>query len=109
METLARLSALALLAPVYGVHLRIRESKSKELEWVNSEIAARRATLQDRNSSGAGGELADLVAFRSLIGGVPEWPFTTSTYTRVAVYALIPLLSWGIGVVAEELVSRAVF
>ena len=103
------LSALVLLAPVYGVHRRIRDSKNRELEWVNGEIAARRATLQNTNSSGAGGELADLVAFRSLISGVPEWPFTTSTYARVVVYALIPFLSWGIGVVAEELVSRAIF
>jgi len=102
-------ATLALFAPVQGVHARIRQSKTRELDWVNGEIAARRATLQDATPARAGGELADLVAYRSLIDGVPEWPFTTSTYARLVLYALIPLMSWGIGVVAEEIVGRALF
>jgi hypothetical protein len=50
--------------------------------------------------------MADLVAYRGMIESVPEWPFTLSTYTRVALYALLPIISWGIGLVAEEFLSR---
>jgi hypothetical protein len=40
---------------------------------------------------------------------VSEWPFTGSTYLRLFIYALIPLASWGLGVVAEEVVGRLLF
>jgi hypothetical protein len=53
--------------------------------------------------------MADLVAYRSLVESVPEGPFTTSTYTRLILYALIPLVSWSIGIVAEGIVGRALF
>jgi hypothetical protein len=53
--------------------------------------------------------MADIVAYRALVEDVPEWPFTTSTYARIFLYALIPLASWSIGIVAEEIVGRALF
>ena len=53
--------------------------------------------------------MADLVAYRGLVQGVPEWPFTTSTYTRLILYAFIPVVSWSIGIVAEGLLGRALF
>ena len=53
--------------------------------------------------------MADLVAYRTLVESTPEWPFTTSTYTRLFLYMLIPALSWGLGVFAEEIVSRVFF
>ena len=51
--------------------------------------------------------MADLVAYLSLVERVPEWPFTTSTYTRLFLYLLMPLVFWSIGIVAEEIVHRA--
>ncbi len=53
--------------------------------------------------------MADLVAYRGLIEDVPEWPSTTSTYTRFILYMLIPVAFWVLGVVAEEIVGRAAF
>jgi hypothetical protein len=107
--TMFLLVTLALMLPVRGVHRRIREAKDAELGWVNAAIATRRTALQSNPAAGRGGEMADIVAYRALVEDVPEWPFTTSTYARIFLYALIPLASWSIGIVAEEIVGRALF
>ncbi len=102
-------SILALLSPVHGVHGRIRQSKEEELDWVNAKISNLRCSFQDPDGTRQSGEMADLVAYRGLIESVPEWPFTSSTYTRIVLYTLLPLLTWGIGLFAEEIVGRVFF
>jgi hypothetical protein len=102
-------TALALLSPVRGVHKRIRQSKEAELSRVNREISKQRSAFQNADAGRWSGKMADLVAYRSLVESVPEWPFTTSTYTRLILYALIPVVSWSIGIVAEGIVGRALF
>ena len=102
-------SAVALLLPVRGVHQRIRQAKDADLGWVNGEISSLRNQIKSKDSGAQSGDLADLVAYRGLIDSVHEWPFTTSTFTRLFLYALIPVASWGIGIVAEEIVGRILF
>jgi hypothetical protein len=97
---------LALLAPVQGVHKRIRQSKQEEIDWLDDEISTLRSSLQQSDISPQSGRLADLVAYRGLVESVAEWPFTSSTYVRLALYTLLPILTWGIGLLAEELVSQ---
>lgn len=101
--------ALAMFLPLRGVHRRIRQAKDEALTWVNNEISNHRADFEKSAAGRRDGEMADLVAYRTLIDDVPEWPFTTSTYFRLFVYALLPLLSWGIGIVAEEIIGRTFF
>ena len=100
------MAILAFLLPVYGVHMRIRKSKQKELDRITGEILKRRDSFQNFDSSQRGGQLADLIAYRGLIEGISEWPFTSSTYTRIVLYTFLPLLTWGIGIFAEEFISR---
>ena len=100
------MAVLALLAPVHGLHKKIHEAKEDELCWVNGEISKQRSSFQNPDTSWRSGKMADLVAYRSLVERVPEWPFTTSTYTRLILYALLPLVTWGIGLIAEEFVGR---
>jgi hypothetical protein len=102
-------AVLALLAPVRGVQKRVREAKQEELAWIAARISGLRTRLAEPQPDARSGELADLVAYRSLIEQVPEWPFTGSTYLRLFVYALIPVASWGVGIVAEELIGRLFF
>jgi len=97
---------LALLAPVQGVHKRIRQSKQEEIDWLDDEISKLRSSLQPSDSSPQSGRLADLVAYRGLVESVAEWPFTSSTYVRLALYTLLPISTWGVGLLAEELVSQ---
>jgi len=101
------LIALALLLPVRGVHTRICQSKEAALRWVNGKISEQLSAFENSDAGRASGEMADLVAYRSLVEGVPEWPFTASTYTRLILYALIPVVSWSLGIVAEGVVGRA--
>ena len=102
-------TTLALWLPVRGVHKRICQSKQEELRDLNREISSRRSSLMSRDASTNGGEMADLVTYRSLVDSVSEWPFTSSTYTRVFLYALMPVAAWGIGVIAEQVVARVFF
>jgi hypothetical protein len=102
-------TGFAVLYPVRGVHGRIRQSKEAELGWANREIAMYRNSLQASGTGPDRGRMADLVAYRSLIESTPDWPFTTSTFTRLFLYMLIPVLSWSLGIFAEEIVNRALF
>jgi hypothetical protein len=94
---------------VLAIHNRIRQAKDSELRRINGAISTQRSALEDPDASRRIGEMVDLVAYRGLIEGVPEWPFTTSTYTRFILYMLIPVASWVLGGVAEEIVGRALF
>ena len=102
-------AVLALLAPVRGVQKRVSEAKQAELDWTAAEISRLRDGLANADPDRQSGDLADIVAYRNLVAGVSEWPFTGSTYARLFIYALIPLASWGLGVVAEEVIGRLLF
>ena len=102
-------AVLALLAPVRGVQKRVREAKQAELDWTAAEISHLRQGLENADPDRRSGDLADIVAYRNLVAGVQEWPFTGSTYARLFIYALIPLASWGLGVVAEEVIGQLLF
>ncbi len=102
-------AVIALLYPVRGVHDRIVQTKDAELTTINAAISEQRASLLANASEFRRGEMADLVAYRRLVEEVPEWPFTTSNYARFVLYLMIPAASWGLGVVAEELVGRVLF
>ena len=99
-------TAFAMLVPVHGVHKIICQSKEEALGWVNGQIAEQQVLFQDAQAGQPSGRMADLVTYRGMVQDVPEWPFTLSTYTRVALYVLLPVLAWGIGVVAEEVLGR---
>lgn len=99
-------TAFALLAPVHGVHKRICRSKERELGWVNGEISEQQASFHDTSTGHPGGRMADLVAYRGMIEDVPEWPFTINTFSRVFLYVLLPVATWGIGLVAEQMMER---
>ena len=100
-------TVLALVSPVHGVHVRIRQSKEKELGWVNSEISTHQDVFHGSETSHPSGRMADLIAYRGLVENVPEWPFTINTYSRILLYVLLPVATWGIGLIAELLVERA--
>jgi hypothetical protein len=102
-------SVLAMLAPVQGVHRRIVHSKQAEIKWLDDEISMLRTELTRPDASGQGGRMADLVAYRGLVDGVAEWPFTSSTFVRLALYTLLPIITWGIGIIAEAIISQAFF
>lgn len=102
-------TTLAMLASVHGVHRRICQSKEEALGWANGQIAEQQISFQGTQAGLQSGRMADLIAYRGMVQDVPEWPFTLSTYTRVALYVLLPVAVWGFGIVAEEIVARVLF
>ena len=54
-----------------------------------------------------GGEFDPLAKVsEGMVQDVPEWPLTLSTYARVALYVLLPVVAWSFGIVAEEIFAR---
>ena len=96
-----------LVIPMRGVHERLRASKRAELARVNAAIrgepgALRGSPLGSRNQL----SLADLLAWRSFVADVPEWPIDLPTLGRFAAYIGVPLLGWvGAGLVQHVLES----
>ena len=98
------IAVAVLVLPVRGVQQRIHRAKLAALASLDGELRrARDAALSGEER--AGGPLADLLAYRSYIESVREWPFDNSTFARFGLYLLIPVGSWIGGAFVERLVS----
>jgi hypothetical protein len=98
------LASIALVLPSLGAHRRIVAMKQAELAAVNGAIRGQQAALE-RTSLGARAGvpgLADLLAYRHFVASIREWPFDAPMLRRLALYLLIPLLSWVGGAVVER-------
>jgi hypothetical protein len=99
----------ALLLPVRGLHRRIAQRKQEELEHLDAAIhgdlvALKRTQIADRAEEL---RLADLLAYKTHLEGLREWPFDASTLSRVGLYLLIPVGSWLGGACVERLLNLA--
>ena len=101
------IAALALLLPVRGVQRRIRHAKAKELASVDAALSRVRSAALGGDSIGQE-RLAGLLAYRSHVQGLAEWPFDTSMRLRFVLYLLIPLGSWLGGAFVERFVSAMI-
>ena len=97
-------AGLAAALPMRGVHRRISQAKAAELEWVETRLQQQREQLK-KGAERTSGDLSDLAAYRDLVRGVRDWPISTSSYVRFALYLLIPLASWAAAAVVERLVD----
>ncbi len=102
-------STAALLLPVRGIHLRLRQAKQAELERVNAAIRGNSQPLTESLIGGRPGSLglADLLAYRQFVESVHEWPFDSPTILRFALYLAIPVGSWLGGAFVERLLAAA--
>jgi hypothetical protein len=100
------LAVLGLLLPMRGVHRRIRKIKEAELEWTRERIRRASSTVYQLKAAESPGLLADLYAYAQLIEDVSEWPFQASALVQVALYLLIPVLSWLGSLLVEGILDR---
>jgi len=101
------LGALALYLQTAGTHRAIRAAKRAELARIDPELrAVREAAL--RGDTQESGRLADLLAWRSFVESVREWPLDGSLLARFGLYVLIPLGSWLGGALVERSLSAVV-
>jgi len=103
------IATAALLLPVLGVHRRIREAKAGELARVIAAIRGEPGALAGSAIArrGESASLADLVAWKTLVDSVSEWPFDARMRLRFLFYLAIPVGSWLGGALAERLLGAA--
>lgn len=97
-------AGLAAVLPMRGVHRRIAQAKAAELDWVEAKLRQQREVLK-KGAERTSGDLSDLAAYRDLVRAVRDWPISTSSYVRFALYLAIPVVSWAAAAIVERLVD----
>jgi hypothetical protein len=99
----------ALMLPVRGIHLRMRQAKQAELQRVHAAIRGDPGGLSGSliGEHATSLRLSDLFAYRSFLESVREWPFDAPSMLRFALYLAIPLGSWLGGAFVERLLGAA--
>jgi len=101
-------ATISMVLPAFGIRERIREAKREALDDCRERIRRTRDAWKE-SAGGATGEetgMADLLAYRSLIENVPEWPFNAPLLARLLLYLAIPLGSWVAGAMVERGLAR---
>ncbi|MCP4003755.1 MAG: hypothetical protein GY725_06125 [bacterium] len=97
------------ILPIWPVHRRLAQEKRRELDRLDSEIAA--ASQGEKRTDDESRPdlelLVPLLAFRREIIQVSEWPFDLSMVTRLLFYLIIPPLTWVGAALIENLVEAA--
>lgn len=91
---------IGLMLPLRGIRKKIRAAKDQELNWCRRGLKASRDALK----SGAGEQppIAEILAYRTMIENIRNWPFDSPTLVRFTIYLLIPLGSWLGGAFVER-------
>jgi hypothetical protein len=92
------------LLPILPVHRRILSAKRDELARLTAEITA---IAPDASRLIDYERVNPLLTYRREIAGVPEWPFDTSVMSRLAIYLIIPPLTWIGAALIEILIDSA--
>ncbi|MBU2675856.1 MAG: hypothetical protein KJP16_02155 [Gammaproteobacteria bacterium] len=99
---------LILLLPIIPVHEHVKREKRAELDRIQRAMHGDLAALDDSpigmDTSDVG--FTDLLLYRQMIQGVREWPVNTPVIARLAVYIVIPLLTWFGAAIVEHLVAQ---
>jgi hypothetical protein len=94
------LAWVGLMLPLHGIRKKIAVAKEHEFDWCRRSLKAARDGLK----SGAGGQqsIAEIMAYKTTIEGIRNWPFDSPTLARFTLYLLIPLGSWLGGALVER-------
>jgi hypothetical protein len=91
---------IGLTLPLRDIRQKVRTVKNRELDWCRDALK----NARDRLKSGEHGQpsIADIMAYKSTVDDIRNWPFDNPTLTRFALYLLIPLGSWLGGAFVER-------
>lgn len=105
----AAAGAAALVLPLRGLRDRIADEKRRELACCRDALRrARDALVDGRTIVTEHGRISEVVAYRSLVESIDEWPIDTPTIVRASGYLGLPVVSWLSGSVAPETVLRVI-
>jgi len=94
------LSWIGMMLPLRGIRKKIRVAKDQELDWCRQSLKVSRDALK----SGAGEQqsIAEIVAYKTMIENIRNWPFDSPTLVRFTLFLLIPIGSWLGGAFVER-------
>jgi hypothetical protein len=94
------LAWMGLMLPLRGIRRRVKAAKAEELDWCRQSMRDGRDALKSGDSEAK--SLAEIVAYKTVIENIRNWPFESSTLVRFTLYLLIPLGSWVGGAFVER-------
>lgn len=102
-------AAAGLLLPLRGLRERIAAEKLRELACCREALRrARDAMVEGRSVTTEHGRISEVVAYRTLVESIEEWPIDTPTVLRACTCVGMPVVSWFSGSVAPTTVLRLV-
>ncbi len=94
--------------PLISIHRAIAAAKRAEVARLDDTIGRIAAELPARHDNVRLAQLNPLLSFRREIEAVSEWPFDTSVSGRLALYLIIPPLTWVGAALIEMLIDDLV-
>lgn len=94
------LAWIGMMLPLRGIRKNIRVAKNRELDWCRQNLVPSRDALKSGN--GEERSIAEIMAYRTMIENIKNWPFDSPTLIRFTLYLLIPLGSWLGGAFVER-------
>ncbi len=91
------------LLPVIPMHRRIMSAKQDALARISAELAPLLSAARQDYAA-----MQPLLNYRREVLAAPEWPFDTSVIGRLAIYLIIPPLTWIGAALIEILVDTAI-
>ena len=94
------------VVPVWPVHKRILEAKNRELEVIRKELEHKSRYLDNPAKDPSEIEqIVPMLNYRREISSISSWPFDIGNLTRLALYLVIPPLTWVGGALIEKLLD----
>ena len=94
------LAWIGMMLPLRAIRKRIKVAKNQELDWCRQRMVISRDALKSGDDEKQ--SIAEIVAYRTMIENIRNWPFDSSTLIRFTLYLLIPLGSWLGGAFVER-------
>ncbi len=89
-----------MMLPLRGIRRKIKVAKNQELNWCSQTLKVARDEL--KSSAGQQQSISEIMAYRTMIENIRNWPFDNPTLVRFALYIMIPLGSWLGGAFVER-------
>ncbi len=89
--------------PTWPLHRRLSTAKTQALQDINHHIEGWQQAEQKSMA-----DLQTLLAHRTYLQGVSEWPFNLSTVGRWGLYLTIPPLTWILAALMENFVDSVI-
>ncbi|MEE4361995.1 MAG: hypothetical protein V2I63_10780 [Pseudomonadales bacterium] len=96
--------------PLRGVRSQLRQSRDEALQTLDARIAALaegRGMFDAQTSDEALARAEHLLTLRARIASVSSWPLGLAGLRRVALYVILPPLTWAAAALVERLVDRS--